>query len=65
LLPEVESELQRRALRWNRNATQVAIARHGFDACVIGGVARIFQAVLAEPDTIRRENAWKMVTENV
>jgi glucokinase-like ROK family protein len=65
LLPVVEDELRRRSLRWNRNATQIALARHGFDACVIGGVARVFQVVLAEPDTIRPVSTWKMVTENV
>jgi glucokinase-like ROK family protein len=52
LLPVVEDELHRRSLRWNRNATQVTLARHGIDACIIGGVARVIQAVLAAPDTI-------------
>jgi len=64
LLPVVEQELRRRALRWNRDAAQVVLARHGFDACVMGGVARVFQAILAEPDTLRRETAWAMTTAN-
>jgi len=58
LLPAVERELKQRALRWNRSATQVVLARHGFDACVMGGVARVYQAILAEPDNIRRQAAW-------
>jgi len=64
LLPVVEAELGRRALRWNRDAAQVELARHGFDACVMGGVARVFQTILAEPDTLRRETAWAMATAN-
>lgn len=58
LLPAVEREMKQRALRWNRGATQVVLARHGFDACVMGGVARVYQAILAEPDNIRRQVAW-------
>lgn len=61
LLPVVEEEMQCRALRWNRQATQIVLARHGFDACVMGGVARVFQAILAEPETIQRETAWSML----
>lgn len=49
LLPLVNDELQRRSLRWNREATRVVLARHGFDACVMGGVAMVYQAILAEP----------------
>jgi glucokinase-like ROK family protein len=49
LLPAVEAELQGRALRWNAEATQVVLAKHGADACVMGGVAAVTQAVLAEP----------------
>lgn len=49
LLPLVNDELQRRSLRWNREATRVVLAKHGFDACVMGGVAMVYQAILAEP----------------
>ena len=52
LLPIVADELQRRALPWNRNATQVVLAQHGVDACVMGGVAMAYQAILAQPDNI-------------
>ena len=58
LLPAIEEELQQRALRWNRSVTQVVTARHGFNACVMGGVAKVYQAILAEPDAVRTPNAW-------
>jgi len=49
LLPAVTEEMQQRTLRWNREATQVVLARHGFDACVMGGVALALQDILREP----------------
>jgi glucokinase-like ROK family protein len=49
LLPAVQEEMQQRALRWNREATQVVLARHGFDACVMGGLALVLQDILREP----------------
>ena len=49
LFPAVENEIQQRALRWNREAIKVVVAKHGQEACVMGGVARVFQEVLAEP----------------
>ncbi len=48
-LPIVKDELNRRALRWNAEATEVLIAQHGFDACVMGGVATVSQAIVMEP----------------
>jgi glucokinase-like ROK family protein len=44
LLPVIEGELGRRALRWNRRAAQVTIAQHRFDACVMGGIATVIQS---------------------
>lgn len=44
LLPVIEGELGRRALRWNRRAAQIAIAQHRFDACVMGGIATVIQS---------------------
>ncbi len=52
LLPALKTELYRRALRWNAEATQVVLAQHGSDACVIGGMALIYQAILAQPSII-------------
>jgi glucokinase-like ROK family protein len=49
LLPAVMEEIQNRALRWNREAVQVVLARHRFDACVMGGVALVLQDILREP----------------
>lgn len=49
MLPAVEEELKRRALRWNREAMRVVVTELGLDACVLGGVARVFQVILAEP----------------
>jgi glucokinase-like ROK family protein len=49
LLPAVMEEMQSRALRWNREAARVVLARHRFDACVMGGVAQVLQDILTEP----------------
>lgn len=51
LLPIVDAELQQRALRWNAAATHIVSAQHGFDACVMGGVAMVYQLVLSQPST--------------
>jgi predicted NBD/HSP70 family sugar kinase len=52
LLPAMTAEIDRRALRWNYRATKVVQAQHGFDACVMGGIATIYQAILSAPDAI-------------
>lgn len=49
LLPVVHEELKRRALRWNLGAAQVSVAQYGIDACVMGGVARVHESILAHP----------------
>ncbi len=49
LLPVMNQELRRRALRWNAEAAQLVLARHGSDACVMGGVAMVYQAILLQP----------------
>jgi len=49
MLPAVMEEMQSRALRWNREAVQVVLARHRFDACVMGGVAQVLQDILRGP----------------
>jgi glucokinase-like ROK family protein len=51
LLPVVELELQQRALRWNARAAKVALARHGFYASVVGGVAMVYQTILSQPSS--------------
>jgi len=57
LLPVVDEVLDQRALQWNRDATKVVTAKHGLDACVMGGVAKIYQTVLAEPNKLERQVA--------
>jgi glucokinase-like ROK family protein len=52
LMPVIEKEVERRALKWNREAMQLALARHSSDACVMGGVATVYQAILAQPDIV-------------
>jgi predicted NBD/HSP70 family sugar kinase len=50
LMPAVVEEIERRALRWNREATDVVLAQHGFDAAVMGGVAAVYETILAQPN---------------
>jgi predicted NBD/HSP70 family sugar kinase len=49
LQPIVHEELQQRVLRWNREALQVVLAKHGSDACVMGCVAQVLHDILSEP----------------
>lgn len=49
LLPVVTEALHQRALHWNEETAQIVIARFGPDASVMGGVAKVFQTVLANP----------------
>jgi glucokinase-like ROK family protein len=51
LFPMVNQELEQRALRWNRAAAQIVVARHGSDACIMGGLTWVLQAVLAQLGT--------------
>jgi len=50
LMPVIEKEVEQRALKWNREAMQLVLAKHASDACVMGGVAAVYQAILAQPD---------------
>ena len=52
LLPIIQEELAARALKWNREATRVVLAEHGFDACVMGGVAMLYQTILSQPGSL-------------
>jgi glucokinase-like ROK family protein len=54
LLPSIQKELDHRALRWNREATRVVLAKHRSDATVMGGLAMVYQSILAEPKIINR-----------
>lgn len=57
LLPPIYEELQHRTLLWNEHATEVVLARHGVNACVMGGVAMVYQAILTQPATIARQSS--------
>jgi glucokinase-like ROK family protein len=48
-LPMIEAEIQRRSLKPNVKAAQVKVAKHGFEAGVMGGVAKVYHAILADP----------------
>lgn len=52
LMPVIEKEVEQRALKSNREAMQLVLARHTSDACVMGGVAAVYQAMLAQPDNM-------------
>jgi predicted NBD/HSP70 family sugar kinase len=52
LMPVIDKELDQRALKWNREAMKLVLAKHGSDACVMGGVAVVYQAILAQPDIV-------------
>ena len=49
LEPEIHGEVRRRALGWHQTAARIVPARHGVDACVMGGVAAIYDLILANP----------------
>lgn len=51
LLPPVRDELARRALHWSAAAAEVRRSQYGPDACVMGGVALVYQTILAQPGT--------------
>ncbi len=53
LLPVMQAEVKKRALLWSQRNTRLAIARHGTDACVIGGVASVYHRLLSQP-TLKR-----------
>jgi glucokinase len=50
LLPVIEDELQKRTMPWSRKATEIVLAQHGVDACLMGGTATVYQAVLMQPN---------------
>jgi glucokinase-like ROK family protein len=54
LLPAANDEIRRRALRWTEEKTKIVTARYGLDATVMGGIARIYQQVLANPSVAQR-----------
>jgi hypothetical protein len=51
-MPAAIQEFEQRALRWNREATKVVLAQHGFDAAAMGGVAAVYETILSQPNLI-------------
>jgi glucokinase-like ROK family protein len=49
LKPVITEEIQKRALKWHRESVTLVLAQHGPDACVMGGVAAVYNQVLANP----------------
>ncbi len=49
LSPLIDEQIYNRTLNCHRKATKVVLARHGADACVIGGVAAVYHQILARP----------------
>lgn len=49
LMPVIERVIAERALRWSAGAARVVLARHGFDACLMGGIATVYHQVLSQP----------------
>lgn len=49
LKPVIIEELNHRALQWHRESVTLVLAQHGPDACVMGGVAAVYDQVLAHP----------------
>lgn len=49
LLPPIERTLTERAIPWAREATQVVVATHRYDGCVMGAVALVLHDLLSHP----------------
>lgn len=54
LMPAVERELVVRTLSWEIDPTDVVLAQHGFNSCVMGGVATVLQTIFAQPAGVAR-----------
>ncbi len=65
LLPVINAELQKRTLKWSFNATALVLAQHGFDACVMGGVAIVYDAILNHPTIITTPQITSTVPEPI
>ena len=49
LIPVIQRELHERAVKWGAETVPVRAARHGSQACVMGGVAAVYQNILSQP----------------
>jgi predicted NBD/HSP70 family sugar kinase len=57
MLPQIESVVQDRALRWASAASEIVIAEHGSEASLMGAIATIYDHVLSFPvETLERSS---------
>jgi glucokinase-like ROK family protein len=52
LIPHIKAELSRRALHWDVQSTVLLPARHTTNASLMGGIAAIFDAIVADPTAV-------------
>lgn len=50
LLPAIDAELTKRSILVGTRKTPVVLAQFGSDAAAMGGIAKVFQSILANPD---------------
>jgi glucokinase-like ROK family protein len=65
LLPAMEEEINKRSLRWNREAARVVLAKYRSDASVMGGLALVYQSILAEPKNITSTGGNQSTTQEL
>ncbi len=56
LLPVIKEEFQQHVLCWKENIVEIIPSKHGLDACVIGGVATVYEGVLPQPNRVIRQS---------
>lgn len=56
LFPAAKSEVQKRALPWNRETVKIVRAAHGSDAAVKGGIAIVYQSVISQAPKVHLLN---------
>lgn len=54
ILPVVRRVVRTRALRWASSTAEIVSAAHGSHACAMGGIATVYNRVLAQPLSARR-----------
>ncbi len=56
LLPTITRVINERSLQWSSSSTKVLVAAHGFDACVMGGIASVYHQILSRPFQVSRKS---------
>ncbi len=54
MLSTVLEELNKRALQWNAKAVEVVLTAHEQDACLMGGIATVYQSILKQPGNMAK-----------